>query len=204
MPGVDCKPTQLVVFCILCWCCLWSVFPTSEADIPPTLPLYSPPCPPASPASSCHTQLFHSSISPAHHCSVLSLRSSRLSPPRTSHCFYFLSALLDLSLSACSFSVLLYLSPPHTYFLSLFLPLSLSATLFVISPINVQFPSCLSLGGNEQFLHEMWNLNLCKTWVMTGCSLTQMDTHAHTQRQTFSPIKLVVKTLTFSAPIFRD
>lgn len=108
------------------------MFPTSEADIPPTPPLYSPPCPPAFPASSCHTQLFHSSISPAYHCSVLSLRSSRLSPPRTSHCFFF-SPLPQICLSLpvhfpCCFIFLLLTLTFCLYFsFSLCQPSSLSS-----------------------------------------------------------------------------
>lgn len=160
MPGVDCKPTQLVVFLypllmlsLICVPHIRSRHPPYPAAVLTTL----------SPGLSSQL-LSHTAVSLVHlSCLPLFCFISTLLTSLTSSyvsLLFFLSAPSDLSLSACSFSLLLYFSPPHTYFLSVFLLLSLSAILFVISPINVQFPSCLFLGGNERFLHEMWNFNL--------------------------------------------
>lgn len=161
-------PAQLVIFFSLCWCCLWS--------LPPM----------ASPASFCHTQLFHSSISP---CPPLVCLISTLSRH---------SLLISLSLTPS------YLFPAFTVSCLALICLFAALCAFICCHLTHQHPVSLCLSPGRKMGGFGVDFSLYTNWLSAWCRHTYRYIQTHSCRLTFSPsnvIKLVVKTLKYDVVI---
>lgn len=168
------------------------MFPTSKADISPPCSL---PYAPASPAQLCHTQLFHSSISP---CPILLCFISTLlmflSPHLSSLCHISLSLTSADSTSHWLYICLLLLVDCFSFlFVHSFFPLCLSShwplTLTLFIPISFFFcsahtpaPSLSSNPSTSSFLLFIPGRKMGDFCMKCGTSICSVYADSYTQR----------------------